>query len=308
MVVYLDIIWLLNVLVDSLLLWITAIFLKRHVKLWRLLLGGIAGSIVILLSVTPVAEMSGHPLAKFGLSVFMVMIAFGYKRFKTFISSLLTFYFATFLMGGTLIGVHYFLSFDMDLETAYFLESIKGFGDPISWLFVIFAFPLAWYFSRKRVDDMTISSVEYSVLADVSIHLNGLHIHVKGLIDSGNQLYDPISKTPVMIISILSLKEVLPEEIVNLSNESNHSLEAASELPDQWREKMRLIPAKTLGMNHQLLFAFKPESIKIKLNDQEKVARKALIAFTDQHLSSDGKFECIVHPLIIEQAISESAS
>lgn len=308
MVFYLDIIWLLNVLVDSLLLWMTAIFLKRHVKAWRLLLGGVAGSIVILLSVTPLAEISGHPLAKFCLSVCMIMIAFGYKRFKTFVSSLLTFYFATFLMGGTLIGVHYFVSFDMDPKTAYFLESIKGFGDPISWMFVIFAFPVAWFFSKKRVDDMTVSSVEYSVLADVSVHLNGLQFHLKGLIDSGNQLYDPISKSPVMIISIHSIKDELPDEIMHLSREGNHSLEAASELPDKWREKMRLVPAKTLGTNHQLLCAFKPDSVTIKVDDGEKTAQKALVAFTDQHLSSDGKFECIMHPLIVEQAISKSAS
>lgn len=308
MVVYLDIIWLLNVLVDSLLLWMTAIFLKRHVKVWRLLLGGIAGSIVILLSVTPLAGFSAHPITKFCLSVFMIMIAFGYKRFKSFISSLLTFYFATFLMGGTLIGVHYFLSFDMDPETAFFLESIKGFGDPISWLFVIFAFPVAWFFSRKRVADMTASSVEYSVLADVSIYLNGLHFQLKGLIDSGNQLYDPISKSPVMIISIHTLKDVLPEEIVHLSCETDHSLETVSDLPDQWRERMRIVPAKTLGTNHQLLCAFKPESVKIKIKDREKNAKKALIAFTDQHLSSNGTFECIVHPLIVEQATSKSAS
>lgn len=289
------------------LLWLTAIFLKRNVKAWRLLLAGVAGSVIILLSVTPLAGLSSRPLTKLCLSVCMILIAFGYKRFKMFLSSLLTFYFVTFLMGGTLIGIHYFLAFDMDLETAYFLESVKGFGDPISWLFVMFAFPAAWFFSRKRMEDMTVSSVEYSVLADVSIGLNGLHFRLKGLIDSGNQLYDPISKSPVMIVSIHTIKEALPKEIVQLSADANHSLEAVSDLPDQWREKMRLVPAKTLGTNNQLLCAFKPESLVILVNDHEKIPKKALVVFTDQHLSSDGKFECIVHPLMIEQAISTPA-
>ena len=70
----------------------------------------------------------------------MVFTVFGYKRFKFFLTGLMTFYLATFLIGGSLIGIHYFIQFDMNLSTSLVLANVKGFGDPISWLFVVVGF------------------------------------------------------------------------------------------------------------------------------------------------------------------------
>ncbi|HBZ10365.1 MAG TPA: sigma-E processing peptidase SpoIIGA [Bacillus bacterium] len=308
MTIYLDVIWFLNFLVDCLLLWITAIFLKRYVKAWKILLGGLLGSSLILLAITPLAAAASHPIVKMGVSLCMVLTVFGFKRLKSFLSCLLTFYFSTFLMGGILMGTHYFLTYDLKLRTAVSLESIRGFGDPVSWLFVAAAFPIAWHFSRKRVEDLTISSIEYDVLIDVTIEINGLNIQLKGLIDSGNQLYDPISKTPVMIASISSFKEQLPHEILLLSDKNNNPIELADKLPEMWSEKMRLIPAKTLGANNGLHCAFKPEAIYLQMEDERKSVQKAMIIFTDQELSSDGRFQCIVHPAVVELAVVQTAS
>ncbi len=308
MVIYMDVIWLLNFLADSLLLWITAIFLKRQVKIWKVLAGGLMGSCLILFALTPLASVASHPVMKMGISICMVLTVFGFKRFKSFLSCLLTFYFSTFLMGGILMGTHYFLTYDLKLRTAVSLEGLRGFGDPVSWLFVAAAFPIAWHFSRKRVEDLTISSIEYDVLIDVTIQINGLDLQLKGLIDSGNQLYDPISKTPVMIAAVSAFKDQLPEEILQLSDKNNNPIELADKLPEIWSEKMRLIPAKTLGANNRLHCAFKPEAIYLQMEDERKAVQKALIIFTDQELSSDGRFQCIVHPAIVEQAVVQTAS
>ncbi len=65
LIVYLDIIWALNLLFDSLLLYLTAIFLKRRIRLWRLLAGGFIGSLIILLSFTPLNAYSSHPFQNY---------------------------------------------------------------------------------------------------------------------------------------------------------------------------------------------------------------------------------------------------
>ncbi len=153
----------------------------------------------------------------------MVGITFGYKRFTSFLATLLTFYFATFLMGGILIGTHYFLggiligthyflSFHVDLRNSVAIESIRGYGDPISWLFIVVAFPIAWYFSKNRIGHLTKTSIQYDILYNVHILINGIELELKGLIDSGNQLYDPISKKPVMIVSIEAVQDNLPHK------------------------------------------------------------------------------------------------
>ena len=106
---------------------------------------------------------------KLVFSIAMVLAVFGFKRFKFFITGLMTFYLTTFLIGGSLIGIHYFIQFDMNLSTSLFLASVKGFGDPISWLFVVLGFPLAWHFSRKNFERMEVTKIQYDQLVIVEI-------------------------------------------------------------------------------------------------------------------------------------------
>lgn len=213
--IYLDVIWALNFLFDTLLLYLTAIILKRKVQSYRLILGGLIGSFIILLSITPINAYSGHPFTKLFFSFLMILTTFGYKRFRYFLSGVFTLYLVTFLAGGALIGVHYFIQFDLDLASNVALGSIKGFGDPISWLFVLIGFPIAWHFSRMNFERMEVTKIQYEKMVDVTVTLGSTIMKVKGLIDNGNQLYDPISKMPVMFVSLRNFKDV-PEEIMKL--------------------------------------------------------------------------------------------
>ncbi len=308
LVVYLDVIWLLNFLVDSLLIWMTAIFLKRNIHLARILLGGLIGSLLIILSITPLATLANHPLSKIGISVIMILFAFGFKRLNYFISGLMTLYFSTFLMGGILIGIHYLLNFDIELQSAVLVNSIQGYGDPISWLFVMIGFPAAWHFSQRSTNRITVSNLVYDVLVDVDVVINDIEFSLKGLIDSGNNLYDPISKMPVMIVQASAVADQLPKEILLLASSKNDNLDAVGQIPPQWADMMRLIPATTLGQKNQLLCAFKADKMTLLENNTVKEVKKALIVFTDQELSGDQRFHCIIHPLMASDGIIQPAS
>ncbi|MED1488188.1 sigma-E processing peptidase SpoIIGA [Bacillus smithii] len=307
MVVYLDVIWLLNLLVDSLLLWMTALFLKRQVSFFRILLGGIIGSCLVLLLATKFAPIAGNPAVKVLFSIWMVLAVFGYKRFRFFLSNLLTLYFATFLLGGILIGIHYFISFDSNLHSATLLANVKGFGDPISWVFVMLAIPVAWYFSKRRLEDFETAKIQYDQLVDVMIHFAGCQLELKGLVDSGNHLFDPLTKTPVMIVSTKGLENTLPREILEIAEEPDKFLNGELELNQKWADRVHFIPAQSVGKTRQLLLAFKSDGVKIQ-NQPRGTVSKALIHFTVQQLSADQSFACIVHPKLAATAPKESAS
>lgn len=302
MAIYLDVIWALNFLFDTLLLYLTAIILKRNAKLWRMMLGGLIGSVIILLSITPLHSIAGHPLMKLLFSVFMVYTAFGYKRLKFFFTSLMTFYLTTFLIGGVLIGAHYFVQFDFELSSAVMIGSVKGFGDPISWLFVLIGFPTAWHFSRKNIESFEMVKIQYDSLIDVEIMLNSKIYSFKGLIDSGNQLYDPISKMPVMFISIKGQEINFPEEIQAMAADPEKVVLGQHTVGADWEHKMRIIPYKVVGQDHQLIIAIKPECIKLIKADEVMEVNRGLISFTMQELSSDSTFQCIVHPKMMATA------
>lgn len=299
MTVYLDVIWALNVLFDSLLLFLTAIILKRQVSKWRIFCGGLLGSIIVLLAVTPIHHLSGHPFSKLLFSIFMVLIAFGYKRFRYFISGLMTFYFTTFLVGGALIGTHYFVHFDFELSSSVMLASVKGFGDPISWLFVLLGFPIAWHFSKSNIDRVETVKIQANHLVKVRVEFEEIILELTGLVDSGNQLYDPISKAPVMFVSIKKYIEEIPESIVRIVDNPDSVMFGSEHIPTNLEGKMRIIPCKVVGKEHQLMIAFKADKIVIEQDDHCYIRKNDLISFTMQELSSEDSFQCIVHPKML---------
>ncbi|TYS16405.1 sigma-E processing peptidase SpoIIGA [Rossellomorea vietnamensis] len=302
LVLYLDVIWLLNFLIDSILLVMTAVFLKRHLIWWRIFLGGFIGSLIVLFSFTSYAHISGHPLMKLIFSMIMVFTAFGFKRFRFYAGNLLMLYFSTFLTGGILIGVHYFLRFDNSLQSSMFLASVKGFGDPISWVFVMFALPASWYFARNRINSIETVKIQYDELVEVEIEINGLKLQLKGLVDSGNQLYDPLSKSPVMLISTEKLEGRVPEDILHLSEDNDRFMSGDHSLPPQWEERVRFVPAQSIGKKNQLLIAYKPDSILIRKGKEVWGCPKGLIVFQGIAFSADDTFNCIVHPKMLSSS------
>ncbi|MDQ0270324.1 sigma-E processing peptidase SpoIIGA [Cytobacillus purgationiresistens] len=299
MAIYLDIIWALNFLFDSLLLYLTAILLKREIRFWRILTGGLIGSVIIILSITPVHSYSSHPAIKLLFSILMVLCAFGYKRLTFFLKGLMTFYLTTFLIGGSLIGVHYFLKFDYELTSSVMIASVKGFGDPISWLFVIIGFPIAWHLSKRNLESMEMTKIQYDSLINVAIKINGVSYRFKGLVDSGNQLYDPISRMPVMFVSIKNHVQEFPEGLVKIASNPDEAILGNDKIPREWEQHIRVIPSKVVGSDHQLILALKPESIHLEKGDEVIQVDKGLVSLSMQQLSADDAFQCIVHPKML---------
>ncbi|RAK23281.1 stage II sporulation protein GA (sporulation sigma-E factor processing peptidase) [Anoxybacillus vitaminiphilus] len=308
MSIYLDIIWLLNVCFDSLLLWLTAIMLKRQIVLWRIALGAFIGSLLVLFMFTPFSLYASHPLVKLLFSFFIVIASFGFKRFRYFIENLLTFYFATFMIGGGMIALHNLLQNDISAAAGAIITSSTGTGDPVSWLFVLLGFPTLWFFSRKRIDGIREKKLRFESIVDVFITLDEVNIALKGLIDSGNQLYDPITKTPVMIVDLNEVKQMLPQSIVE-----NFTLAHVFHFTDQkdlekWHHRLRIIPYRAVGKEQQFLLAFKPDKITIRYENRSLEVTRGLIGLNEFNLSTDGEYQCIVHPKMVQTAKILTAS
>ncbi|SFA75327.1 stage II sporulation protein GA (sporulation sigma-E factor processing peptidase) [Bacillus sp. cl95] len=299
MTVYVDVIWALNFLFDSLLLYLTAIILKREFRLWRLLLGGFIGSLIIILSFTPLNSFSGHPIIKLLFSILMVFSVFGYKRLRYFISGLFTLYLATFLVGGFLIGMHYFIRFDNELTTNVLISSVKGYGDPVSWLFVMIGFPVAWHFSKSRIESIEMTKIEFDQKVDVLIRLGERTYSFRGLVDSGNQLYDPFSRMPVMFVSLFDRLDLFPEAIKKMAEDPECLINGNDEVHSEWQSKLKIIPCRSVGQEHQLIIAIKPDQVFIVKDQFQIDCSKCLVSFTMQRLSADDSFQCIVHPKML---------
>lgn len=308
MTLYLDVIWLLNWLFDCLLLYWTAIILKRRASAFRIILGGLIGSSIVLFAFTPYNNLVDNAFMKILYSVFMVAAVFGFIRLKVFLKNLASLYLVTFLSGGILLGLHYLFQFKISSLQTGMAASLNRFGDPVSWMFIMIGFPLAWQFSKRAFASMEMTNITYEQMARVEIKIDGFQCSLDGLIDSGNQLYDPLSRAPVMIVSIDGVEiKAIPEDVLDLIRNPDSILQQES-FHYTWSDRMRIIPCKVVGNDHQLLTAVKPDSIKIFQAGKEFDVRTGLISFTFQKLSPDHSYHCIVHPKMLTGTIVESAS
>jgi stage II sporulation protein GA (sporulation sigma-E factor processing peptidase) len=82
----------------------------------------------------------------------------------------------------------------------------------------------------------------------------------------------------------------------------NHSLST------EWEQRVRFIPAQSVGKKNQLLIAFKPDSIVIRKAQETWICKKGLVVFQNIVFSADDAFNCIVHPKMLASAPLKNVS
>ncbi|HET7657148.1 MAG TPA: sigma-E processing peptidase SpoIIGA [Bacillales bacterium] len=298
MTLYLDVIWLLNFFIDFLLLQLTAFVLKRTVTKRRLFVGALVASVFIFFLFTPFSSLMYHPLMKFAYSVVIVWIVFGFKRFYAFVQVLFMFYFVTFMVGGGMFALHYFMQ-----GSGTILNGIAShttpYGDVFSWSFVMIGFPCMWFFSKQRIGHIKAKKVRYDQMVVVEIDVGDEKIKTKGFIDSGNHLHDPITKTPVMILQMDSFKDRFPKQLLEYAKDPTGLFSDEDSLPVEWQQRIRLIPYRGVGKRNDFLLAFKPDSVKLTQNQDVYVCHKVFVGLNEGRLSGEDEYKVIVHPKLL---------
>jgi stage II sporulation protein GA (sporulation sigma-E factor processing peptidase) len=307
--VYLDAIWLLNFGFDFLLLKITGLILKRQIVTWRLLLGAFIGSLIVVLMFTPAQVLVANPFVKMLISLTIILAAFGFHRLRTFVENLTVFYVTTFAVGGGMLAVHYALQVDQRFANETIQSLTSGLGDPVSWVFVLVGFPVLLYLSKKQFHAVETRKFKYDQLATITITIEKDVISLPGLLDSGNQLLDPITKTPVMIVEVAALQTFIPDEIIQAMD----SIEQTQGWPTfsdetRWVERIRIIPYRAVGKETTIMLAIKPDKAVIHHDNMRYETSKFLLGLTKTQLSSEGDYVCILHPKMLQGEVVEQVS
>jgi stage II sporulation protein GA (sporulation sigma-E factor processing peptidase) len=296
MTVYLDVVWILNIIIDYMLLKLTAIVLKRSVKKWRMFLGTIIASFIVLLLFTPLSPIFYHPIGKFCYSALIVWTVFGYRRFSLFIQCLFMFYFVAFVIGGALFAIHFYIQ-SSEVYDHFHSFSTLGYGDPITWALVLFGFPLVWFFSKKRFDQIVVRKLKTDGLMAVEIKVFDIVIEAVGLIDTGNQLSDPTRQIPVIFVHGALAHDSIPKAL--LEEDAVTALSKGA-MPDQWLNRVTIVPYRGVNGKSQFILAFRPDMVVIDHPEGRLQCQKVLIALTNHRLSEEDDFNCILHPDVVQ--------
>ena len=117
--------------------------------------------------------------------------------------------------------------------------STLRFGDSITWALVLVGFPLMWVFSKNRLEQVVVRKRKIDELMGVKIKVFDNVIDAIGLIDTGNQLSDPIRKMPVIFIHGNLARDIVPQALLE-----DDAVKAYSEgaISDEWLSRISMIP------------------------------------------------------------------
>ena len=273
-VVYVDVLFTLNLFVNYLLLLSGACLLREKAKRWRLLLGAALGAGYSLIIFAPELPNFLSILIKVIFCVTIVLAAYpvhGLRHFGKLTACFLAanFIFAGFMMGIWLLfrpkGMVYqngAVYFDISV-TVLIVTAIVCYG-----LTVLFS-----KLFRRHAPENRIYTLQ--------VELNGCRLCTQALLDTGNRLSDCFSDTPVILLEYARVKTLLPPASLGF----------------------RLIPYHTVG-GTGLLPAFRPEKVIISDAHMQFEKKDVLIAVVNDRLAA-GEYGALLNERLVQGGIQD---
>jgi stage II sporulation protein GA (sporulation sigma-E factor processing peptidase) len=305
LVVYIDLIFLMNLLIDASLLLVTAWMRKQKVVLWRLALSAVVGAMYVVMMFLPELSFLYTFLVKFLFSVVMLWVAFGFGSLQNYLRNMGAFYIVNFAAAGGILGVHYLLQDSGEIWSGIWYSASGGlsFSLKIGVLFILVCFFAVLYGFKRVIDARQRQERIRSFLADLEVRVGDTAITCTGLIDTGNQLSDPLSRLPVTVMEAVLWEQVLPPSYRGkLADERADKLilqlTEAGDFP--WPERLRLVPYRGINKGTQFMLALKPDEVMVRLDGKEYRSSRVLIGLDGGRLSTEGTYQAIVHPALVE--------
>lgn len=294
--IYGDIIIIENFIMNYIIIFLTARFSKLPTNFIKMLAGAIVGATYSVIVFLPSMKFLNTLSMKISLSVLIIVIVFTPERIMDFIRIFMIFYLISFVFGGTSFALIYMTNHGgLSSKGLFYISEF-----PVSLLIVtgIIGFLIikfSWGYIQQKIS-------KENIMTTISIYIDGEEIEVKGIFDTANFLYDPISNLPVIIVEYDFIKEILPEEIKSIFKENNEKdFEKVSEIlmNSDWIKRFRMIPYSSLGKENGLLVGFKTDKIKILDNNKEKEVSNAIMAIYSHKLSKSGEYNALLNPEIL---------
>ena len=164
MIIYVDLVLMLNIFLDFILLMSVSVLLTRNTKLKRLLLGSVIGGLSTILLFISVSSLISF-IIKIILGLLMVLSTYGYHSLKYTLNNLFYLYTLSFSVGG----VMYLL-----MDSGYY-----------NYIVLIIGFIIVLYFYIKMIKRY---QETYSNYYKVKITIKDKDYDVIGYLDTGNKL------------------------------------------------------------------------------------------------------------------------
>lgn len=276
MTVYIDQYIIINLILNYVILRITKNIIKSKSSNPRLFFSSFAGAIFAILLLFPQTEFITNTMGKIIFSLVLTAISFKSENLKAFLKNLIVFYFVSFTIGGCGYALLNIVNKGNHFDTARLL-CITIF---LSYL--VLSVTSTLYEKYLRYDNL---------IHNIKIKVGEQETETECFYDTGNNLFDPISKLPVIVININTAKNLLPQSLIY---ELLHKKDVVKIYFSYCMDiKLKLIPYNTVS-DSGFMIGFAPTEVYI---DGKKT--NAVIGISSTMISSDKKYNAIINPQTI---------
>lgn len=305
MIVYVDLLFLTNLFFDAAVILLTARVRHLRLTIRRLAVSALVGAAYVLPMFHPSFGFLYTAVAKVVFSLLVVWLAFGFHSLQRFAGTAGAFYLVQFAAAGGVFAVHFLLLSSGDVLASLMLRPTGAAAFALEtglWLSLP-AFLLSLWFFRSVLVSQSRVQLSESLTADVEITIGGTTVACRGLIDTGNRLYDPLSRAPVLIMEAAAWSAHLPEHWMPMIKSGHTDLIVAQAgegaVPFAWPDRLRLIPGRGAGGKPQLFLALKPDRVSVLTDSRRYDSDRALVALDGGKMDHGGGFQAIVHPMLV---------
>lgn len=285
--VYADVLFCINFFIDFALLSVSAFILKIRVKGIRLVLSAALGGVYSVLIFLPELSFLSSLGIKLLFSALLCFAAFGFGRITGYLKRLAVFYAVSLGFGGVVFGAYSFLKPDkIQVRNSAVYIDVKPF---YLFLLIAAAYAAVWVFYRilpKKTEELYM----------LSIFVGGKCAEISALYDSGNMLSDPISGTTVILVELSAVEKLIPKSVRKAFYHPSKPYKEAA----VWGHSFRLIPARGAFGSEQLLPAFRPDNLTVRVGNKSCLSESIFVAVTTSSLSSDGRYRALIGSDVIK--------
>lgn len=272
MKVYVDAVFILNTLINAVLLIAAARVRVAPYRTWRLLISAAAGGMFAVAVYLPgMGFLSGWP-CKLLMGAVMIVLTFGLHK-STIMTGLVFLFVSVILCGLVFFVVNILCGRRMTGAGLY----------PVSFPELLLTAGLSFFCAALLWSRAAAKPSETVYRAELTV--NHQRFALTALYDSGNSLRDPFSGQDVDVICAETLSRAIGKQAVQAIGRED--LQTAMRILKPYQP--RLIPYTSVGVGSGLLVAIRPEEYRLDGHDREN----ALIALSPTKLNDSGAYSIL---------------
>lgn len=272
-IVYLDVFFMINFIMDYMIILITSRIAKVKKKRIRQLAGAGCGALYSVIVIKPLTNhLFKITLVNILIAAVMVLISFGFTSASVYIKNVFLLFVVSFTMSGIINYLYY-----STVIGKYVRNVLSGNSNKVvnTRKFILVSV-LAYILLSAIVRIIFSVRKDMELYYDVKITFRGKSVVVRGLYDTGNGLTEPVSGKMVHIAEYKILKPLLEGD-------------------EKAKENIYVIPFHSIGEEDGIMYGIRMDEMVVLVDDEPKFLYNPIIGIYTGNVSKRGNYSVILN-------------